>query len=153
MNDLARKITFLFGTSVILSWASTTYSVLQITSGHHVNTSFHQYIFASVCQWFRVLIHLPNKVIVTTRSPQTVTYWTLALHSGPSSGPVIWPVIWQFGPFCNLVARVLSVLFPFSASGLKFTRFLPQMKPPDIYRTQDLSWVFCALFKKYCTSF
>ena len=76
MNDLARKITFLFGTSVILSWVSTTYSVLQITSGDHVNTTFHE--FASVCQWFRVLVHLPNKVIVTTRSPQTATYWILA---------------------------------------------------------------------------
>ena len=116
MNDLARKITFLFGTSVILSWVSTTYSVLQITSGDHVNTPFHanislQFVNDFAC-WF--IFQIRSSLQHDHRRPQTTGYW--------------------------------PVLFPISARGPKFTRFLPQMKSPNIYRTQDLRWVSCALY-------
>ena len=83
MNDLARKITFLFGTSVILSWVSTTYSVLQITSGDHVNTSFHenislQFVNDFAC-WF--IFQIRSSLQHDHRRPQ--------------------PILLDTGPFCS----------------------------------------------------
>ena len=81
MNDLARKITFLFGTSVILSWVSTTYGVLQITSGDHVNTSFHenislQFVNDFAC-WF--IFQIRSSLQHDHHRPQPTGYsWILA---------------------------------------------------------------------------